>query len=151
MQTEIRKLGKENAELFEALIRIFHEVFDRGGPIPSKEYLERLLTRPDFWVVAALRGDDVIGGLTVYVLPGYYDERPSAFIYDVGVMPAFQGKGVGKELMRVTAAYCRAQGFREAFVEAEADDPDAIAFYQKTMFSEMSPAVQFTCCFNETV
>lgn len=108
------------------------------------EQLKKLLFNPDFWVFVITINDQVVGGLTIYVLHRYYNTRPIAYIYDVGVSPHFQGKGLGKVLIAEVCNFCRHNHFEEAYVEAESDDIDAVSFYRKTKFSSELNAIHFT-------
>lgn len=63
----------------------------------------------------------VVGGLTVYVLHRYFNTKPIAYIYDVGIKPEFQGQGLGKDLMAEVCKFCKENGFEDAYVEAEGD------------------------------
>ena len=90
-----------------------------------------------------------MGGLTVHLLPNYYEGGLMAYIYDVGVLPDFQGKGIGKQLITHLCEYCQAQGIQEAYVEAEAADIDALQFYRKTTYSTELQAVHFTYSFDK--
>lgn len=47
-------------------------------------------------MVVAKVGNEVVGGLTAYVLPGYEVASPGVYVYDLGVKKSFQGQGVGK-------------------------------------------------------
>lgn len=142
---EIQKLAPQDMGDFIELIRIFTLVFETPDvEIPSVQYLGQLLANPDFLVFVAKKEGAVIGGLTVYVLHGYYSEKPTAYIYDVGVSPAHQRKGAGKLLMDHLLAYCREHGFEDAYVEAETDDHQAVRFYEGTKYSHLLNATHFT-------
>lgn len=148
MNVKIQKLSTGEVEEFLRLIEIFNLVFENEGTIPSSDYLQKLLSKEDFFVVVAMVENKVVGGLTVYTLHSYYEEKPNAFIYDVGVEPSFQGKGIGKLLIQELKSYCQKNGFSEAFVEAEGDDIDAIEFYRKTKPDSEMVAYQFTYTFD---
>lgn len=141
---EIVKLQPDDADAFKSLIGIFRDVFEVQGASPDYAYLQRLLINPDFMVFVVKVDQVIIGGLTIYVLCHYYESRPIAFIYDMGISAAFQGKGYGKALMAYVRKYCLDQGFAELFVEAEADDADAIEFYRKTSPTRELDVVQFS-------
>ncbi len=145
---DIQKLNPDGIEYFKDLLQIFNEVFEHDKPIPRVEYLSMLLHNPDFFVIIAKKNNEVVGGLTVFVLHTSYTEKPVAYIYDVGVKPAFQGKGFGKALLNFLIDYCRQHGFHEAYVEAETDDIDAVQFYRKANFSNEIQATHFTHTFN---
>jgi GNAT superfamily N-acetyltransferase len=70
---------------------------------------------------------------------GYY-----LVCYDVGISPSFQGKGYGQALIAHVRKDCLDRGFAELFVEAEADDTDAIEFYRRTDPNREMMAVQFS-------
>lgn len=112
--------------------------------MPDKTYLSDLLENEDFIVVVALDDGEVVGGLTVYVLRSYYESKPVAYIYDVGVHKDFQRKGIGLKLIEFLLAYCKENKFAYVYVEAEADDLDAIRFYEKTNSTSVLQATHFT-------
>ena len=148
---EIHKLASQDLNDFIELIQVFALVFEMPDvEIPNQQYLERLLSNPDFLVFAAKMEGQVIGGLTVYVIHRYYSEKPTAYIYDVGVSPAYQRKGVGKMLMAHLVEYCNKRGFEDAYVEAESDDLDAVNFYKNTPYSNVLQATHFTYDTNES-
>lgn len=146
---EIKKLGPSETSDFRSLVAIFNEVFAHEGEIPAPEYLAKLLANPDFLVFVAQADGQVVGGLTIYVLHSYRQPKPIAYIYDVGVAPSFQGQGVGKALILEVCRYCQAHGFEDAYVEAESDDLDAVAFYRRTPYSSELQAVHFTYSFGD--
>ncbi|MGB4771699.1 MAG: GNAT family N-acetyltransferase [Chitinophagaceae bacterium] len=141
---EIRKLSKDDVDAFASLIHIFKDVFEVKAAMPGDAYLQNLLRNPDFMVFVVKQDELIVGGLTIYVLHHYYDTRPMAFIYDVAISSAFQRQGFGKALMAQVRSHCHAHGFAEIFVEAEADDPDAIEFYRRTKMHKEMAVVQFS-------
>lgn len=145
----IQKLNATDLADFVSLIEIFQEVFENSAPILNHHHLSQVLLNAQFLVFVVKVEQQVVGGLTIHVLPSYYDSKPMAFIYDVGISPPFQGQGWGKSLLAEACAYCRFQGFGEAFVEAESDDIDAIGFYRSTAFSSEMDAKQFTYRFDK--
>lgn len=141
---EIKKLNSGSLANFKSLIKIFKDVFENDEPIANDEQLGKLLTNPDFFVFVVLLNNEVVGGLTIYVLHRYYDTKPIAYIYDVGISPDFQGQGLGKALIAEVCNFCKQNGFEDAYVEAESDDIDEVSFYRKTKFSSEMNAVHFT-------
>jgi aminoglycoside 3-N-acetyltransferase I len=146
---EIKRLNQNETADFKNLIEIFIEVFENSVEIPNNQHLSKLLSNPNFMVFVAKINDKVVGGLTIYVLHQYYSEKPLAYIYDVGIAPDFQGKGIGKALLIECCNFCEVNGFDEAYVEAESDDMDAVSFYRKTKFSKETLAVHFTYSFTD--
>jgi aminoglycoside 3-N-acetyltransferase I len=145
----LRKLlSNDGIADFKDLIALFNEVFENDSPLPQEAYLSKLLNSNNFFSIVAKHNNEVIGGLTVFILHIYYNESPSAYIYDVGVKPSHQGKGIGKSLMAFLCDYCKRNGFLNAYVEAETDDIEAVSFYRKTNFSTEMQATHFTYAFD---
>ena len=145
---EIRKLDRNDVSDFRSLVEIFKHVFENEEPLSDNEQLGKLLSNPDFLVFVVRQNDQVVGGLTIYVLHRYYGSKPLAYIYDVGIAPEFQGQGLGKALMAEVCKYCEDHGFEDAYVEAESEDQDAVDFYRKTKFSSELNAIHFTYTFD---
>ena len=144
---DIMKLDTHDTDDFKALINIFNEVFENENKRIGEQYISKLLCNPDFFVVVAKVNKKVVGGLSVYILHSYYEEKPMAYIYDVGIAPDFQRKGIGQKLMNFLRDYCLKNGFHDAFVEAELGDHQAVNFYRKTPFSIEMEVMQFTYSF----
>lgn len=144
---EIIKLEKDATEKFRQLLEVFREAFEHGLDLPMETQLRELLHKPDFIVFTVNVNERVVGGLTLYVLKGYYSTRPVAYIYDVAIAPEWQRKGFGKRLLAEVCSYCKENGFDQAYVEAEADDLDAVAFYRSTKYSTEMQATHFTYLF----
>lgn len=141
---EIKKLDRNEILDFRALIEVFKDVFENDEPIPDDEYLSKTLSMPDFIAFVVKLNDKVVGGLTIYVLHGCYSIKPIAYIYDVGITPNVQGRGLGKALIAEVCIFCKQNGFEEAYVEAESDDIDAVNFYRRTKFSQETNTIHFT-------
>ena len=145
MDIQIKKLSSHDVRDFCELVEVFAAVFEMSAfKIPDDEYLQSLLNKPDFFALVATFENKVIGGLTVYVLHQYYTQNPIAYIYDVGILAAYQRKGIGQKLIRYLTSYCKESGFEEAFVQVETDDLQAMNFYRRTSFSNQLQATYFT-------
>lgn len=144
MNTEILRLDASELPLFIELIRVFSEVFEMENfRIPDSSHLQKLLTANDFIAFVALLDQQVIGGLTIYILNQYYSIKPLAYIYDLAVLPAFQRKGVGRQLIDAVRLYCHEHGFEEVFVQADRIDQHAVDFYRKTKPSNEEEVLHF--------
>ena len=139
------KLIDADIEEFKNLLDVFRDVFEWSDhDHPDEEYLLRLLKDANLLVVVAKAGNEVVGGLTAYVLPGYEVARPSIYVHDLGVKKSFQGQGVGKSLIGHLMEHARNNDFHEIFVDAEQDDnEDVIAFYRKTPFDSETKVLQY--------
>lgn len=140
----IAKLHKEDVAVFEKLIEIFNDVFETNRNIPSRAHLSAVLANPDFLAFTVSLDGVTIGGLTIYVLTSYYEAHSVAYIYDIGMLKQFQRKGFGKKLLAFVFQYCKSQHISQAFVQAETEDEDAVAFYHRTNASDYLQATHFT-------
>lgn len=113
-------------QLFQLMARVFEEP---ATPL-SDEYLVRLLSRTEFWSLAAFFGDDLIGGLAAHTLPMTSSESSEIFIYDIAVRPDRQRQGVGRQLISSLRALADESGIQDIFVSADNDDIHALDFYR---------------------
>jgi aminoglycoside 3-N-acetyltransferase I len=132
-QAVIKKLSVSDLDHFNALVTLFHEIFESDtDAIPCDDYLNQLLSNPDFVVFVLIVDDLVMGGLTAYVLPKYYSEEAELFLYDVAIHPDIQRQGHGKELIHAVKQYCLDHNIADMFVDAHDDDIHALEFYHNT-------------------
>lgn len=130
MTFSIRELGPNELVTAQRLFEMWRHEDNVTKPPPSSETLLRLLSRPDFHAVAALREDEVIGGLTAYELEMYTEAATELFIYEVGVAAAHRRLGVGRALIEFARNLCSSCNLSALYVPAMADDARAVAFYQ---------------------
>jgi aminoglycoside 3-N-acetyltransferase I len=130
---QIRRLGQHDSRVFCKLIQLFQEVFETGSPLKADEiYLKQLLAKPDFIVYVILIEDKIAGGLTAYELANYYAVGAEVFIYDIAVKPAFQRKGLGKQLLSALKKHCEQNRINIMFVAANEEDQHALDFYRSS-------------------
>jgi aminoglycoside 3-N-acetyltransferase I len=136
MTFSIQELGPNELMTAQRLFEMWRHEDNVTKPPPSSETLLRLLSRPDFHAVAALRGDgdgeEVIGGLTAYELEMYTEAATELFVYEVGVAAPHRRQGVGRALIEFARNLCRSRGLSALYIPAMADDARAVAFYQST-------------------
>lgn len=113
-------------QLFLLMARVFEEPSE---PL-SDEYLLRLLSRADYWTIAAFMDHELVGGLTAYTLPMTRLQSSELFIYDIAVRSDRQRKGVGRMLISTLRAAAEAEGIHEIFVPADNEDAHALDFYR---------------------
>jgi aminoglycoside 3-N-acetyltransferase I len=130
---------KDARQLFTLMARVFAEPAE---PL-SDDYIARLLSRPEFWALAAFSGAEIIGGITAHVLPMTRSESSELFIYDLAVHADFQRKGVGRRLVTALCEQASEVGIREVFVSADNDDTHALDFY-RNLGGLPSPVTMFT-------
>ncbi|MFC7523034.1 GNAT family N-acetyltransferase [Parapedobacter sp. GCM10030251] len=141
---EIQVVKSDDLETLNQLISVFEEVFEMENfKRPSTGHLMTLLRKETFFAVVAKAGNQVVGGLTVYILDQYYSERPLAYIYDLAVLTAYQRKGIGRNLIEFTTEYGKQRGFEEVFVQADKVDEYAVQFYRSTRATEEEQVIHF--------
>lgn len=139
----VRRLAAADRDLARRTFGLLAEVFETAGEPLGDGYLDRLLRRADFYAVAALAGDEVIGGATAHALPMTRAEASELFIYDVAVRADHQRRGVGRQLMAALRRAAAAAGVRDAFVPADDEDTHALDFY-RALGGVPSPVTIFT-------
>jgi aminoglycoside 3-N-acetyltransferase I len=96
-----KQVSASDLPLMKALLAVFGEAFGEPntylGAVPSDAYLEALLKKPHFIALAALRDDEVVGGLAAYELEKFEQARSEIYVYDRAVQEA--------QRMRRTSAF----------------------------------------------
>jgi len=109
----------------------FNEPETYGGVRPSAAYLRRLLDGDNFIAVAALQGDEVVGGLAAYELRKFEQERSEIYIYDLAVAGPYRRRGIATALIQRLKAVAAARGAYVIYVQADLGDAPAIELYEK--------------------
>jgi aminoglycoside 3-N-acetyltransferase I len=131
----IRKLTPHDPALMKSLLAMFGEAFGEArtyvGNQPSAEYLQQLLGSDYFIALAALKDDEVIGGLAAYVLRKFEQERSEIYIYDLAVAAEHRRRGIATALIQELKDLAAARRAYVIFVQADLSDEPAIALYSK--------------------
>lgn len=131
----IRPLGPDDVPTMEGMSTMFGQAFNEPdtyvGARPRGAYLRRLLRGDNFIAVAALLGDEVVGGLAAYELRKFEQERSEIYIYDLAVAGAHRRKRVATALIRELQRIGAERGAYVIFVQADPPDEPAIALYSK--------------------
>ena len=98
--------------------------------MPDDGYLQALLGAPHFIVVVALDGEDVVAGLAAYELQKFERDRREIYIYDLAVAEGHRRRGVAKGLILELKRLAKERGAYVIYVQADKDDPPAIALYE---------------------
>jgi len=103
---DVRVLGAEDTALMRAMLSMFGKAFVEAATYtaqqPDDAYLEHLLSSSTFVAVAALSGDEVIGGIAAYVLRKFEQARSELYIYDLAVDEAHRRQGVATAMNLVS-------------------------------------------------
>lgn len=81
--------------------------------------------------MAALRDDEVVGGLAAYVLDKFERQRSEIYIYDLAVADGHRRTGIATALIDALRGIARRLGAWVVFVQADRGDTPAIALYSK--------------------
>ncbi len=147
---EIKILSQQDIHEFLGLIEVFEESFEMNNfSKPDTKYLQNVLAKPDFLVLAAIRDQRVLGGLTVYILDQYYSNKPLAYIYDLAISKNFQRMGIGKALIQYLKDYCKENNFEEVFVQVNRIDQYALDFYRLTKPTNEKDVIHFNYSLKE--
>jgi len=142
-EVTVRRLvrGDEAAagDTFAMMAGVFGEASE---PLPD-DYLQDLLRRDSFWVLAAFLGPEIVGGLTAHTLPMTRSPSAELFIYDLAVHEDHQRAGVGSLLVHEMRQRAALAGINEVFVPADNDDAHALDFY-RAQGADGSPVTIFT-------
>ena len=98
---------------------------------PDDLYLARLLGSDTFIAIAALEGEQVVGGLAGYVLPKFEQPRSEFYIYDLAVDSTHRRQGIATAMIQELRRLAAARGIYIIYVQADYGDDPAIALYTK--------------------
>lgn len=131
----VRRLGVDDVVTLRAANALFAEVFEDpenyASAPPDEAYLARLLSRNHFVALVAEYDDAVVGALVGYELAKFEQNRSEFYIYDLGVTEAMRRKGVATRLIEAFVGIASECGGHAVFVQADYEDPPAIALYEK--------------------
>lgn len=137
MSIEVIKLSAQNVDLMKKLLVMFGEAFDDmptyTGNQPDFDYLQSLLGGESFIALAALDGENVIGGLAAYELRKFEQRRSEIYIYDLAVAESYRRRGIATALINSLQRIAKERGAYVIFVQADTgvEDEPAIALYTK--------------------
>lgn len=137
MSVVIHHLTPDDVPLMEALSAVFGAAFDDAetytGHPPRPEYLRRLLGGDSFIALAALKDDQVVGGIAAYELRKFEQERSEVYIYDLAVTAAHRREGIATMLIEELRTIAARRGADVIFVQADTGEEDApaIALYER--------------------
>lgn len=131
----IQQLAPADLPFMDALLTVFGEAFEEvetyGRKRPSARYLQRLLGSDTFIALAALHGDEVVGGIAAYELTKFEQERSEIYIYDLAVASAHRRQGLATALIQELREIAAERGAWVIFVQADVGDDPAIELYTK--------------------
>lgn len=131
----IRQLTRDDHALMKSLLVTFGQAFDEVQTYvanqPRARYLQQLLGSDYFIALAALKNDEVVGGIAAYELRKFEQERSEIYIYDLAVAAAHRREGIATALIHELRKLAAARAAYVIFVQADVSDEPAIALYSK--------------------
>jgi RimJ/RimL family protein N-acetyltransferase len=83
-------------------------------------------------MMVALAGGEVIGWCDIR--REFFPSRAHRGTLGMGLLPEWRNRGVGRRLLEATLAQARRSGFKRVELDVYADNPRAIALYEKAGF-----------------
>lgn len=131
----VRLLDRDDVAPMRAMLAMFGEAFDEVHTFadhpPRAAWLQRLLGSDAFIAIAAMKGDEVVGGIAAYVLPKFEQERSEIYIYDLAVAQAHRRRGIATAMIGELRRIASQRGAYVIYVQADLGDDPAIALYTK--------------------
>ncbi len=122
---EIRRLGPGD----EAHVILAAALFDRP---PHEEAVRRFLDDPHSYLLVAYDDMQPAGFVRAHALAQLDTPKLQMFLYEIGVDPAFQRRGIARALIAALEAICREHEFEEMFVITNASNHAAMELYRST-------------------
>ncbi len=106
----------------------------------AEQWFQRIQQYPSYrlWVATLKEPDDRrVGTFTLLVMDNLVHRgSPSGIVEGVAVDPAFQGQGIGKQMMQVAMDQCRAAGCYKLSLSTNLKRKEAHAFYESLGFEK---------------
>ena len=135
MTYRLQRLLPGQTELVHGLLTMFGEAFADPATYaekrPGPEYFDELLARDTFIALAALKGDEVVGGLAAYELHKLEQARSEIYIYDLAVSSAHRREGIATAMIMELKRIAAERGAYVVYVQADLVDAPAVALYTK--------------------
>ena len=108
----------------------------------GKKYFTELLSNPGACCFIAEEHGIKVGYIAAG--PKTVSSRKSRYfeIENMGVIPAYRSKGIGRMLMDECLKWAKTKGFQKAFVNSYFDNKQAIEFYKQNGFAEIDVSLE---------
>lgn len=147
MSFDIHRLGPDDLPLLGRLNALFGEVFGEPETYTGKpadgDYLQRLLGSDSFVALAALSGEEVVGGLVAYEFPKFEQQRSEFYLYDLAVAAAHRRLGIATALIGRMREIASERGAWVMYIQADTGPEDAAAIALYHRFSDPQRVLHF--------
>lgn len=127
----IRKFKPQD---FQWVIDIERKIFDEHDPYLYMQFYE---TNPDGFIVAE------INGIVVGYVAGFLASAETGRIFSLAVLPAYQDRGVGSNLLKEIIDVFRRMGAFEIILEVRSRNIKAKRFYERHGFYQIGIAEKY--------
>jgi aminoglycoside 3-N-acetyltransferase I len=131
----LRRLKPSDIPLLRGLNAMFGRAFADpdayGGEPPDDDHVRNLLAKEHVVALAALAGEEVVGGLVAYELDKLERARREFYIYDLAVAEEHRRQGIATALIGNLREIAAQRGAWVIYVQADYGDDPAIALYEK--------------------
>ncbi len=122
------KLEKADKEDIDSLVSLCCEIFDDSYEV-ARSMISKTLATDCRLQYKAILEDKLIGMLSVGM------ENDEACIFGFGVSPKYQGRGFGKEILKLMVNDLRNQGLENITIEVDSSNENAFKLYKKSGFA----------------
>ncbi|MGA1476761.1 MAG: GNAT family N-acetyltransferase [Prochlorothrix sp.] len=129
------------ADLPEVLRPYRESGVDRGSDLTlaaAEQWFQRLQAYPNYtlWIATLPEdGDRPVGTFALLVMDNLvHHGSPAGIVEGVAVDPAYQGRGIGRQMMQTAIAQCQAAGCYKLSLSTNLKRKEAHAFYESLDF-----------------
>lgn len=126
MDTQVRRLQPGDEDAAARVAAAF-----KAAAVPSSRAAQFLANRANYLIVAE-QGGGLVGFVLAYRLDRLDRETGQLFVYEVGALHEFQGRGVGTGLMQHVRRIVEDEALMEAFVLTAHRNTAAKRLYSRT-------------------
>jgi GNAT superfamily N-acetyltransferase len=123
----------------EQVLLVYREAgLDTDGSLgleAAKEIIKMMKRYPNYKVFVAAVDGEVVGTFSLLIMDnlGHKGAR-SGIVEAVGVLPSFQGKGIGKQMMTYAMERCKEDGCYKMMLSSNEKRTSAHGFYESLGF-----------------
>lgn len=119
-----------------------------GGEDPMPENVRAnlpqvLAAHPARLILLAKDNDKYVGICTAFVGISTFYARPYFNVHDIAVLPAYRGKGIGRQLLECLIEIARQRNYCKITLEVRHDNLPAQHLYRKLGFEDTKPPMYF--------
>lgn len=141
----IRTFQPENDEEAWCYIRNTAFLNLKGNSTPiTRDMVHKLLSQPEYLeggMMMLLHKDTPVG-----IIRGAHDDyegAPAMTIGPVAILPAYQGKGLGKQLLRAALKFARQKNYQKTMLCVNAENESAKALYMQEGFVQAEGVAEY--------